>query len=83
MKRGDRQHEKPVLLPAQTKYANYIVAHTDDTDAQNIHTRHTKKHAKVPVCEFAISTPVPQVEGSLPSEERPRGFTTNHPRSPN
>ena len=49
MKRGDRQHEKPVLLPAQTKYANYIVAHTDDTDAQNIHTRHTKKHAKVPV----------------------------------
>jgi len=32
---------------------------------------------------IALLTPVPHTEGSLPSEERPRGFTANHPRSPN
>jgi len=32
---------------------------------------------------IALLTPVPRTEGSLPSEERPRGFTANHPRSPN
>ena len=32
---------------------------------------------------IALLTPVPHVEGSLLSEERARGFTANHPRSPN